>query len=158
MGAMKNDLRQNIAKAVSDAVSSRLGGGDDNLSRIVAEEVALVLGDRPINAGLTEAFDEAQRHTEAAERVVISANGRNRGGIVMRIAAAIDEFSGDIQDISQTLVGDYFTMLIIVDIAGATRQGARFLQLRERLQEVGSDLGIHIVALHDDILSSMHSI
>ena len=49
-------------------------------------------------------------------------------------------------------------MIFVVDIAGATRQGAKFGQLKNRLNEIGKAVGIHVVALHDDILTAMHSV
>ena len=49
-------------------------------------------------------------------------------------------------------------MIFVVDISGATSQGARFKQLRQRLVQVGEELGIHVVAMHDDILSAMHGV
>ena len=90
--------------------------------------------------------------------MVVTSHGRNRPGIVARVAAAIDEFEGDIRDLSQTIVGDYFTMLFVVDVRNAVREGAVFAQLRHRLEEVAKDLGVHVVVMHDDILSTMHSI
>ena len=45
-----------------------------------------------------------------------------------------------------------------VDISGATSEGARFGQLKHRLSQVGEDLGVHVVAMHDDILTAMHSV
>ena len=46
----------------------------------------------------------------------------------------------------------------VVDISGGEPDGPRFLRLRERLKQVGEDLGVHVVVMHDDILSIMHSI
>ena len=41
---------------------------------------------------------------------MLTATGRNQKGIVARLTTVIAELGGDILDISQTLVGDYFTM------------------------------------------------
>lgn len=133
------------ARASAHAQATAVAGSHAELQQAVAEHAAHASG-------------SARWAEPPAERVVVTANGRNRSGIVARLATAIDELGGDIRDLSQTLVGDYFTMLFVVDIAGATRQGARFAQLRRRLQEVGEEIGVHVVVLHDDILSSMHSI
>ncbi|OGQ79533.1 MAG: hypothetical protein A2289_05710 [Deltaproteobacteria bacterium RIFOXYA12_FULL_58_15] len=96
-----------------------------------------------------------ERAGEVPERVVVTAAGANRSGIVARVTAVISEVDGDILDISQTVVAGYFTMIIVVDISS---EGASFSLLRERLREVGIELGIHVVALHEDILSSMHTV
>ena len=41
---------------------------------------------------------------------------------------------------------------------GATSEGAQFDQLKMRLTQIGEDLGVHVVAIHDDILTAMHSV
>jgi ACT domain-containing protein len=97
----------------------------------------------------------ALRGEATSSRVVVAAHGKNAPGIVARVSAAIDEFDGDIRDLSQTIVSDYFSMLFVVDMGD---QGGRFLQLRRRLDEVAQDLGVHIVATHEDIVASMHGV
>jgi ACT domain-containing protein len=151
-----DELRTRLAAEISAAVAARLGEGDAQVSRIIKEEVVLALGDRPLDPAFVEAVH--QRNDNHSERIVVTATGPNRPGIVARLAAVIDEFAGDIRDISQTIVAGYFTMLFVVDISGATRQGTTFVTLRERLREVAADLGIHVVALHADILSAMHEV
>lgn len=168
---LDREARERLAAEIARAVEDRLGGvlqktrdqktrdtpgkGQD-IGQVIVEEVALAFGDPGGSALLGEAA--RQQTGEPAERIVVAANGRNRAGVVARLTAAIDEFSGDIRDISQTIVGEYFTMIIVVDISGATRQGAHFASLRERLRHAGQELGVHVVVLHDDILSSMHTI
>ncbi len=145
----------NTTKSVVDRVSEKLGLRPDNahndhddveraITHIIAEEVR-------------KALEHGNPQTVPRSRIVVTANGRNRAGIVAQLASAIDEFSGDIRDISQTIVGDYFTMLFVVEIPAAA-EADNLDQFRQRLKEVSSDTGIHIVAMHDDILSAMHNI
>lgn len=145
------------AQLIANAVQQRLRRSDPELGRIIAEELAAVLGDA---GGGEIPLNDLARSQNASEgsRVVVTAHGRNRSGIVAALASAIDQFDGDIRDLSQTIVGDYFTMLFVVDLAQATPEGARFAQLRHRLKEVGDDMGVHVVVMHDDILTAMHSI
>ncbi len=56
-----------------------------------------------------------RRGAAAGPRAVVTTTGKNKRGIVANIAQAIAEAGGDIVDISQTLVSDYFTMIIVVD-------------------------------------------
>lgn len=152
----KTDPKNRLAQQIAAAVQTRLGRSDPRVLSAIAQEVELALGDRQPDLGLLEATH--QRPTSGEERIVVTSTGRNRNGIVAGLAKVIDELNGDIRDLSQTIVGDYFTMIFVVDISGATAEGTRFVHLRERLQEVARDLGIHVVALHDDILSSMHTV
>jgi ACT domain-containing protein len=152
----QTDPRSQLAQQIAAAVQTRLGRSDPEILAAIEQEVDLALGDKPPDLGLLEVTHE--RQASSGERIVVTSTGRNQSGIVARLAKVIDEFNGDIRDLSQTIVGDYFTMIFVVDISGATSEGARFVQLRERLQETARDLGIHVVAIHDDILSSMHAV
>ena len=134
------------------AVQRRLGSENPEMARVVAEEVRVAL-ESQANQGWVRAAQTMQAETNAPDRIVVTATGENSPGIVARLAAIIDEFRGDIHDINQTLVDRYFTMLIVVDITNATREGARFAQLRHRLQQAGQELGIHVVALHDEFFA-----
>ena len=149
--AMSLNQNEEVAEAIVTRVMQKLGPLNPETTQVVAQEVAAVLGQNPVTS-------RPQRHQQQAERVVVTANGRNRAGIVVRLATAIDEFAGDIRDISQTIVGEYFTMIIVVDISEATSQGSRFNTFKQRLSQIGDELGIHVVALHDDILAAMHSV
>ena len=151
-----DELRIRLAAQIAAAVESRLGASDPNIVNIIEQEVGHALRDRSLDGALTEAARQAR--DEAPDRIVITATGPNCTGIVAKVAAVIDEFSGDIRDLSQTIVGDYFTMLFVVDISSATREGTTFVTLRKRLHELGADLGIHVVAMHADILSAMHEV
>ncbi|MEE2961312.1 MAG: ACT domain-containing protein [Myxococcota bacterium] len=138
-----------IAEEIVTRVLSKLGTTDPTITRLIAQEVASVLTTHEL---------PSNHSTSSPERVVLTANGRNRPGIVVRLTSIIDEFGGDIRDINQTIVSDYFSMVIVVDIAAATSVGSRFGTLKQRLEGAGKDLGVHVVALHDDILSTMHSV
>jgi ACT domain-containing protein len=151
-----DELRNRLAAQIAAAVESRLGGSGPDIANIIEQEVGHALRDHPIDSALVDAA--RQGRDEAPDRIVVTATGPNHTGIVAKLSAVIDEFSGDIRDISQTIVAGYFTMLFVVDISDATRQGATFVPLRERLREVGADLGIHVVAMHADILSAMHEV
>jgi len=138
----QRDMQARLAAQIAEAVRKRIGGADAAaIGGVIEQEVAAVLGERPIDQALMEAAHE--RAGEVPERVVVTAAG------------VISEVDGDILDISQTVVAGYFTMIIVVDISS---EGASFSLLRERLREVGIELGIHVVALHEDILSSMHTV
>ena len=143
--------RNKLIEQITQVVEARLGGGKAELGSVIAEEVAAVFAQEAAGP-----LDDPR----AVSRVVVTAHGLNRTGVVARLAVAIDEFRGDIRDLSQTIVGDYFTMLFVVDVPDTPGDagGTHFTQLRQRLKEVAEDLGVHVVVMHDDILSAMHTI
>ena len=82
---------------------------DADLRRLVAEVT------REVTAQAERAGRPAAAESRRGGRAVVTTTGKNQRGIVARIAQAIADAGGDIVDISQTLVSDYFTMIIIVD-------------------------------------------
>ena len=134
--------QRSLEEQIVEGVLRRLGRADAEVARAVAREVSEAI------PGLTS----------TPERVVITASGRNRRGIVLAVAQAIHDFGGDIRDISQTIVDDFFTMLVVIDIGNAVSRGSPLETLRGRLAIVSKELGVHIVAMHDDMLEAMHSV
>ena len=134
--------QRSLEEQIVEGVLRRLGRADAEVARAVAREVSEAI------PGLTS----------TPERVVITASGRNRRGIVPAVAQAIHDFGGDIRDISQTIVDDFFTMLVVIDIGNAVSRGSSLETLRGRLAIVSKELGVHIVAMHDDMLEAMHSV
>jgi ACT domain-containing protein len=62
---------------------------------------------------------------------------------------------GDILDISQTLVGDYFTMIIVVDTAVLD---VPFASFKEALEAEVRAMGLSCMMMHEDVVSSLHRI
>lgn len=143
---------EQVAEEIAHRVIAQLGAAGADSVHLVGQEIAAALNTLPTET------PTPTPHGRHPERVVITATGRNGSGIVAGLASAIDEFRGDIRDISQTIIGDYFTMIFVVDISGATSEGTRFDQLKHRLTQAGEQIGIHVVAMHDDILTAMHSV
>jgi ACT domain-containing protein len=74
---------------------------------------------------------------------------------VARVTAKIAELGGDILDISQTLVGDYFTMIIVVDTASL---GLPFADFKGQLENEVREMGLSCMMMHEDVVSSLHRI
>jgi ACT domain-containing protein len=88
-------------------------------------------------------------------RVVVTVIGRDRVGIIAGVAGVLAEAGVNIVDISQTLMQDLFTMIMMVDIGGAT---LGFDELQQRLAVKGEELGMRIQAQREDVFSYMHRI
>jgi len=96
-----------------------------------------------------------QERARTRTRAVLTTTGRNTKGIVARITARIAELGGDILDISQTLVGDYFTMIIVVDTASL---GVPFADFKDALEREVTQMGLQCMMMHEDVVSSLHRI
>ena len=86
---------------------------------------------------------------------IITVLGKDRVGIIAKVCTYLAEHQVNILDISQTIVQDYFNMMMIVDISGATQP---FENIVEELQLVGEAIGVEIKLQHEDIFNIMHRI
>jgi ACT domain-containing protein len=92
---------------------------------------------------------------EKSTRVVVTVIGRDRVGIIAGVSGVLAEAGVNIVDISQTLMQDLFTMIMMVDIGRAT---IGFDELQQRLTTQGEALGMRIQAQREDVFSYMHRI
>lgn len=92
---------------------------------------------------------------EKSTRVVVTVIGRDRVGIIAGVSAVLADAGVNIVDISQTLMQDLFTMIMMVDIARATLS---FDELQARLAARGEELGMRIQAQREDVFSYMHRV
>ena len=92
---------------------------------------------------------------EKTTRVVVTVIGRDRVGIIAGVSGVLADAGVNIVDISQTLMQDLFTMIMMVDIAGSS---VSFDELQRRLAAKGEELGMRIQAQREDVFSYMHRI
>ena len=121
---------------------------DETLRRLVAEvtrEVAARGGTAPAPAA----------RPQPQSRAVVTTTGKNQRGIVARIAQAIAEAEGDILDISQTLVSDYFTMIIIVDTSALA---VSFAEFKRRVEQAVAAHGAHCLVMHEAVVNALQRI
>lgn len=104
-------------------------------------------------AELCAACAEAERRR--GNRAVITTTGRNRRGIVANIAQAIAAAGGDIVDIAQTLAGDFFTMIIVVDV-GALE--VPFAEFKSKLVAAVQTLGAHCLVMHEEVVNALQRV
>jgi ACT domain-containing protein len=157
------DLRELIAR-VSRQVARRTGKPRADLAAIVAAEVTAALATpaaedparapMAVRAELCASCLEQERR-KVGRRAVVTTTGKNRKGIVANIARAIADAGGDILDISQTLVADYFTMIIIIDLTGLE---IPFTELKARLTEMVRALGAECLVMHEDVVTALQRI
>ncbi|WP_379129492.1 ACT domain-containing protein [Paenibacillus sp. sgz500958] len=86
---------------------------------------------------------------------IITVLGKDKVGIIAKVCTYLAEHQVNILDISQTIVQEYFNMMMIVDISGATQP---FETLVEDLHHVGESIGVEIKLQHEDIFNIMHRI
>ena len=88
-------------------------------------------------------------------RAVITVLGEDKIGIIAKVSTVLYEADVNIQDISQTIMDDIFTMIMLVDIA---KTNIPFDELSSRLAGVGEEIGVKVKIQHESIFNSMHRI
>ncbi|MEX0960810.1 MAG: ACT domain-containing protein [Burkholderiales bacterium] len=91
----------------------------------------------------------------ASERVIVSVIGRDRTGIIAGVTTVLAQSGANILDISQSVMEDFFVMIMMVDISGA---GISLAELKQRLHDKGEEMGLRIDAQHEDVFKYMHRI
>ena len=89
------------------------------------------------------------------KRTVITVVGKDTVGIIARVCTYLADNNVNILDISQTIVQDYFNMMMIVD---ANRSDKKFGELADDLEKLGHEIGVQIKMQSEDIFNTMHRI
>lgn len=89
------------------------------------------------------------------KKAIITVIGKDKVGIIYGVTKILSENNINILDISQTILQDMFTMMMIVDIDGCT---SKFDEIVDILAEEGNILGVDIKIQLESIFESMHRI
>ena len=88
-------------------------------------------------------------------RAVVTVTGKDKKGIISKISAFLSEKSANIEDISQTILGEYFAMIMLVDLSEATEE---LSALAKECSELGKKIGMSVYMQHEDIFNAMHNV
>ncbi|MBQ9022057.1 MAG: ACT domain-containing protein [Eggerthellaceae bacterium] len=88
-------------------------------------------------------------------KCVISVLGKDQSGIVAAVANVLADCKANIDDISQTLLGDLFSMTMLVTLSEAD---ADFNSVQEKLAAVGERLGLQITLQRQDVFDYMYQV
>ncbi len=88
-------------------------------------------------------------------RAIVTIIGSDRVGIIAGIANVIADAGVNILDISQSVIREFFTMIMMVDLSGAS---VSFEELKTRLADKGVQLGVKVEIQREEIFQAMHRI
>lgn len=88
-------------------------------------------------------------------RAVVTVMGTDKTGIIAKTSGLLADNNVNILDITQTILQDIFTMIMIVDIEKCK---VGFKELSDMLEGLGKEIGVEIRIQHTDIFNSMHRI
>ena len=88
-------------------------------------------------------------------RAVLTVVGKDKTGIIAKVSGFLAERKVNILDISQTILSDYFAMIMLVDLSDAKTELA---VLAEECAEMGKKIGMSIHVQHEAIFNFFHSV
>ncbi len=91
----------------------------------------------------------------AMKKAIITVVGKDTVGILAKVCTFLAANQVNILDISQTVVQDYFTMMMIADTA---RSSTPFADLVGGLDAIGRELGLQVKCQKSEIFEKMHRI
>ncbi len=88
-------------------------------------------------------------------KAVITVTGKDTVGIIAEVAAVCAKYDANILDITQTVLSEYFAMIMLADIRKLSIDFSEFV---DTLDALGASKGLAIHAMHEDIFNTMHHI
>ena len=88
-------------------------------------------------------------------KAIVTVIGKDRVGITAAVCALLAQHNINILDISQTVLQDYFTMVMLADLENCSLS---FAELTEKLSALGAEMDIAIRIQREDIFNAMHKI
>ena len=88
-------------------------------------------------------------------KAVVTVVGKDRVGIIANVCVALASYNVNVLDISQTVMQDYFTMMMVVDVADSNVPMA---ELCQAMDAKGQEMGLSIRIQREDIFEAMHRV
>jgi ACT domain-containing protein len=135
---------------------------EDQIRRITLQAIT-ELGKDATPAKVKQVVKEAMEKSDIARmddqkstgKVILTSFGMNHPGIVAGVTSALSKANVDITDLSQKLMGEFYTMIIILDISNSSKD---LSELQTILNGVAEELKIKIYLQHEDLFRYMHRV
>jgi len=88
-------------------------------------------------------------------KAVVTVTGKDSVGIIARVSALCAEYNANIIDITQSVLSEYFAMIMLVEI---DELSVPFAEFADKLSATGKEKGLDIRAMHEDIFNTMHHV
>lgn len=88
-------------------------------------------------------------------KAVITVTGKDTVGIIADVAGVCAKHGANIVDITQSVISEYFAMIMLADI---DKLNIRFSEFVDVLSTLGQSKGLAIHTMHEDIFNTMHHI
>lgn len=86
-------------------------------------------------------------------KAVVTVIGKDTVGILAHVSAACAEANANVIEVTQSVLSDFFCMIMIIDI---TEMNKQIDELRESIEKKVPNMKVHV--MHENIFNSMHRI
>lgn len=100
-------------------------------------------------------FHKLEEEGSTENKVVITVVGKDRIGIIAAVTSCLADHQVNIEDITQKILGEYFTMILVGDTSHCP---ASLTELHQDLIQKGEEIGVIIYMQHASIFRAMHRI
>jgi len=87
-------------------------------------------------------------------RAVVSVIGKDQVGIIAKVTNVLADNNVNILDISQTILQDFFTMMMLVDVSGIDSLDS----LQQKFDAISQEMGLKINVQLEEIFQAMHRV
>ena len=88
-------------------------------------------------------------------RAIVTVIGKDRVGIIAEVCTLLAGYDVNILDISQTILQEYFTMIMLVDTSACS---VPFVDLAGKLQAAGTERSLEVRIQREELFNAMHRI
>lgn len=86
-------------------------------------------------------------------KAILTVIGKDRSGIIARVSTLLYKHEANIEDLTQTVLSGYFTMVMLIDLSAMT---IAFEELQTELNALGAEMGVEIRMQRREIFDAMH--
>ena len=133
--------------------------------RKITQQVIAELGDKATPDLVKEVVSQAINKADfipsviiddkSSGKVILTSFGMNHPGIVSGVTQVLSEAGCDIEDISQKLMGGFYTMIMMLDITNSSKD---LTELQNDLTNTAEKLKVKIYLQHEDLFRYMHRV
>ncbi len=87
-------------------------------------------------------------------RAIVSVIGKDQVGIIAKVTTILFDNKINILDISQTILQDFFTMMMLVDASGYENLD----ELQQQFTDLGEEMNLKINIQLEEIFQAMHRV
>ena len=86
-------------------------------------------------------------------KAIVTVIGKDKSGIIAAVTGELSRLGANVEDISQTILQDYFVMLMLIE-----SKKASVADISGKLEALSKKVGVDIKVQHEDIFNAMHRI